>query len=71
MSNRAVVVKVLWEANGQAPYPHGDAVVELPGGHVMFYGAFYGNYLDHPYPRYSGEIPADVSAKIGGVNPFV
>ena len=63
-------VIVLWENDEKHPYPKGDAVVELPGGDVKFYGAFYGVYLDKPYPFRRDNIPNHILEKIGENNIF-
>lgn len=70
MKKISVKARVLWEAC-DVPYPKGDAVVELPGGHVKFFGAFLGRYYNKPYYKYDEIIPGNVIDKIGCVNPFV
>ena len=67
--NKNIVVEVLWKANDKGDYPHVDSVVILPRGAVKFFGAFYGEYLDAPYPYH--EIPKDIADLIGKTNPFV
>ena len=63
-------IKVLWQYDNKYPYPKGDSVVELPGGDVKYFGAFYGTHLDRPYPYMREYIPLNVLCKIGKSNIF-